>query len=207
MILMTPPAPNSRSILVGKTGSGKSTLAKAIIARMGWVVAIDPKPSLGLDTELGYLPGYALCRTPEELVSKAREHARLQYRPDPEYQDEETYDRVYYWCYKRSNTYVYTDEAYLVLPPSGRAGLGLRACITSGRERGVGMLTATQRPAAIDQRLISECDNAYVFALRKPEDRKRMSDCLGWPQVMLPAEGHSFWACSDDCCKYCRLDL
>jgi hypothetical protein len=58
------------------------------------------------------------------------------------------------------------------------------------------MLTATQRPCGIDQRLISESEFGYVFQLRKPEDRERMADCLGQPALLEPARGHQFWYCA-----------
>ncbi len=186
------PLVNSRSIAVGCSGSGKSTLAKAIIRRFPYVVAIDPKPSLGLQSSTGYLEGFALCRSPGELQGAALRAHWLQYRPDPEWQNDETYDRVYMWLFRCGNRYIYTDESYLV--QTGRfAGPGLMACITSGRERGIGMLSATQRPTHIDQRLISESEFSYTFQLRKPEDRQRMSDCSGHPELKEMAEGHSFW--------------
>lgn len=186
------PSPNSRGICVGSTGSGKSTLAKAIIRRFPHVLAIDPKPSLGLHDPIGHLAGFALSRSPDELREQARSYAWLQYRPDSAYQTADWYDRIYAWAFRCGNRYVYTDELYLATP-STFAGPGLMACITSGRERGIGMLHATQRPTRIDQRAISECEYFYTFSLRKPEDRKRMADCSGFEELREPATGHDFW--------------
>ena len=191
------PTANSRSIAVGTTGSGKSTLEKVVIRTKPFVLAIDPKPSLGLHTPLGHLSGFALCRSPDELREKAKQYHWLQYRPDPEFQNDETYDRIYYWAYKCGNRYVCTDELYLV--QTGRfAGPGLMACITSGRERGIGMFHCTQRPTHIDQRCISECEYFYVFQLRKEEDRKRMADCAHFPELNEMVSGHNFWFVGPD---------
>jgi hypothetical protein len=167
-------------------------LEKAIIRSMPFVLAIDPKPSLGMP---GHLPGFALCRSPEELRNQARRGARwLQYRPKIEHQTYEDYDRVFLWAFRCGNRYIAIDEAYLV--HNRVAGPGLMACITSGREKGIGMLTCTQRPVAIDPRLISEAEYGYVFQLRKPEDRERMSECMEEPALMQPASGHQFWFCA-----------
>jgi len=186
------PGRTHRAIAVGTTGSGKSTLAKAIIQAMPYVLAIDPKPSLGMP---GHLPGFQLCRTPHELRDQARRGVkRLQYRPEIAFQTDEDYDRVFLWAFRCGNRYLLIDEAYLV--HTRQAGPGLMACITSGREKGIGMLTCTQRPCGIDQRLISESEYGYVFGLRKPEDRERMAECLGQPALEEPAKGHTFWFCA-----------
>jgi hypothetical protein len=183
------PSRTARAIAVGCTGCGKSTLEKAVLYSMPYVLAIDPKPSLGLP---GHLPGFQLCRTPMELRDHARRGARwLQYRPELAYQNEQDYDRVLLWAFRCGNRYIAIDEAYLI--HNRNAGPGLMACVTSGREKGIGMFVCTQRPCGIDQRLISEAEFAYVFELRKPEDRERMADCTGHPELEEPATGHQFW--------------
>ena len=194
MKLPIPPR-DSRAILIGTTGSGKSTVAKKIIYNYDNVLAIDPKPSLGLVNGVGHLRGFELVRTPEDLVRAARRNNRLQYRPDPEYQSVEEYDRVLWWVFARGNTYLYVDEAYLI-HRNGRATDGLRACITSGREKGIGMLTATQRPAKIDPALMSESEYGYVFQLRKREDRERVAENMESDVLLTPATGHDFYYCA-----------
>lgn len=159
---------------------------------MPFVLVVDPKPSLGMPA---HLAGFTLCRSPEELVKAARSGVRwLQYRPGVDWQTDEDYDRVFLWAFRCGHRYLAIDEAYLV--HTRQAGPGLMACITSGREKGVGMLTCTQRPVQIDPRLISESEYGYVFQLRKPEDRERMAECLEEPALMTPAKGHQFWYCA-----------
>lgn len=186
------PGRTSRAIAVGATGTGKSTLEKGVLRAMPYVLAIDPKPSLGMP---GHLPGFTLCRTPMELRDQARRGVRhLQYRPEIAFQNDEDYDRVFLWAFRCGNRYIGIDEAYLV--HTRTAGPGLMACVTSGREKGIGMFVCTQRPCGIDPRLISEAEFGYVFQLRKPEDRERMAECLGQPAVEEPATGHKFWYCA-----------
>jgi hypothetical protein len=188
------PGTHQRGLLVGQTGCGKTTLAKWLIRCFPYCLALDPKIMLGATAwkPEGHLPGFTLARSPEELEAFAPHARRLQYRPDPEWQDLEHYDRVYRWVFDRRNTFVYTDETNLVcrgyIPTDG-----MRACITSGRERGIGMLHATQRPANIPGILLSESEHFYMFRLEKLDDRKRMAEMMPEQVVHQPATGHGFY--------------
>ena len=184
-----------RGTLVGCTGCGKTTLARELLAPYPCVVAIDPKCMLGSSEENpgGSLRGYYLCRSPEALAEAAKRYRRLQYRTDPEHQNFEDYDRVYWWLFRRRNTMVYTDEVKLV--QKGREiPDGMRACVTSGRELGIGMLHATQRPRGIDTRLLTESEHFYVFRLRSRADRQYMAELAEAEEIDLsPVDGHWFY--------------
>jgi hypothetical protein len=178
---------------VGQTGSGKTTLARRLIPRYSYVLALDPKIQLGATDEdpEGCLPGFTLARSPEELVEVAQDSDHLQYRPDPEYQGIETWDQVYRWAFDRRRTFIYTDEVNLVcrgnLPTDG-----MRACVTSGRERGIGMLHATQRPAGIPRILLTESEHYYVFRLEAKDDRKRLAEGEV-PEVIIEQPAAPWW--------------
>ncbi len=204
------PTRRQRALLVGQTGSGKTTLATHMLKSYSYVVALDPKITLGSTEEEpdSWLEGYELCRTPEELAAAAATCPLLQYRPDPAYQDWESWDRVYWWLFEARNRVVYTDEVNLVCR-GPRPTDGMRACVTSGRERGIGMLHATQRPAAIPQILYSESEHIYVFRLEKRDDRRRLSEG-GMPELVLeePAERYWFWhKNAEGNTTYLRLNL
>jgi hypothetical protein len=115
----------------------------------------------------------------------------IQYRPDPEYQGAADYDEVYKWCYRRQDILIYTDEAFLVHHGS-YAPDWLRACVTCGRELGIGMITATQRPRGIDLRLLTEAEIFAAFELRHKDDRKRMAEMGGEEFLTIPPK-HAFW--------------
>lgn len=187
------PRTTERGILVGCTGCGKTTLAKALLPLYRHAVAVDPKCTLGADARgRGHLPGYELCRSPNDLVRAGRRHERLQYRPDPAWQNLDGYEQVYGWLFDRHNTFIYTDEAFLIME-GNRIPDAVRACVTSGRERGIGMLTATQRPSGVDLRLLTEAERFYCFRLRHADDLKRMEHLMGGAIASKPAKGHAFY--------------
>lgn len=183
------PLPTERGVIIGATGSGKSTLARHIIALYRHVLVVDPKQTFGSgERGGGHLPGFALAKSPRELDRLGRRHERLQYRPDMDYQNPDDWERIYSWLYRRGNTYCYTDEAFDI-HHYNRPPQSFRRCITSGRELGIGMLHATQRPRGIDRRILTEAERFFVFVLRDDDDRRFLSSRIG--PGRLP--GYGFW--------------
>lgn len=185
-------------ILVGKTGSGKTTLALALLPAFEHVLVIDPihvladrLPLLEGDDQRNR-DGYVICTSPAELAEAGRSHAKLLYQPDPEHMNWEAYDTVYHWVFNRKHTMVYTDEGLRVMRPSGQAPPYMEACYTAGRQRGVGMMTATQRPSKVDLRVLSEAEHYVCFRLKLRQDRERMAELMG-DEVLTSPKGFSFW--------------
>jgi hypothetical protein len=162
------PPTNGRMFLVGQTGSGKTYLAERIVRYYPCVLAIDPKGDLGGAKGLA---GYKMISDPRQL--SGRKDLLIQYRPDPKWMKPDHWDQVYWWAFRRKHTFVWTNEVYLTM--DGMAAVdGMRACITSGRSRGVGMLHEAQRPSRIPTEVRSESQFFAVFALNNPVDRKTM---------------------------------
>lgn len=184
------PEPGERSVFLGMTGSGKTTLAARLLRPLPYVVAIDPKGMLGADKQKGqtHLPGFRLIRDPNKLPDQ--DHSHLQYRPGPEFQTEEWWDTVFWWLYNRKHTTAYVDDLNLVL--KGReAPDGYRACVTCGRERGVGIWTATQRPAGVPQIALTESERIFAFILKNDNDRKAcvnagLDQCIRDKPILVP---------------------
>ena len=182
------PKPDQRMILVGATGTGKTTLARELLRPFKAVIVIDSKCTYGGATGE---PGYTLAHNPKELKRLRASVDFIQYRPDENHQNVVDYDEVYKWCYRRQGIMVYSDEAFLVHHGS-YAPDWLRACVTCGRELGIGMITATQRPRGIDLRLMTEAEIFVAFDLRHKDDRKRMAE-MGGDEFMERPPKHAFW--------------
>jgi len=190
------PKRNERSILVGKTGTGKTTLAMEILQAYTFVLAIDP-----IHVLREKLPKeYVLCKSPKQLAWHGRSHKKLLYQPDPDFFGWEWYNEVYELAFHAGNRMVYTDEGLRVMRPNGQAPPYMEACYTAGRQKGVGMITCSQRPAKIDLRVMSEAEHYYAFRLRLREDRERMASLMHEDVLHHPPKGHSFhyWRDSDE---------
>jgi hypothetical protein len=190
-------------VLVGKTGSGKTTLALALLPTYRSVLVIDPihvlterLPLLHDGNGERNRDGFVICSSPEELAEKGASFPKLLYQPEPTYMEWEAYDLVYHWVFNRKNTMVYTDEGLRVMRPNGQAPRYMEACYTAGRQRGVGMITATQRPSKVDLRVMSEAEHYACFQLKLKADRERMAELMGEEVLRSPKE-HGFWYADD----------
>ena len=177
---------------MGASGTGKTTLARRLLAAYDCVLVVDPKCTYG---GAGGEDGYTLVRTPRQLRLLNSGHKLIQYRPNEANQDLTSYDEVYKWAYKRGNILVYTDEVYLVMK-STVAPHWLTACITCGRELGIGMINGSQRPVGVDKRIYTESETFVAFRLRNYDDIKLMCQCMG-REIEAQPEGHAFWVMKD----------
>lgn len=181
---MEPLQSNQRVFLAGRTGCGKTYLARQLTASLPRLVVIDSKGTLG-DWNLE-----AETKTAWRRLRRG-EGARLRILADfatPDY-----WDRLFYTLYKIGNLTVYIDELYAVNPPGVAVIPALGACYTRGRELGVGVWAATQRPAWVPLVTMSEADHYFIFRLALEEDRKRISKIIG-PEVLAPITArHGFY--------------
>lgn len=170
------PPRTDRTVLVGTTGSGKTTLARQLLASYPVVVVHDAKGLLRW-------PDYRVLTNWRELT-RAKE-PRLIYRPTArELRSDLDQECFFRWIYIRRNTVLYVDEVYAVayrdeLPPS------YFACLTRGRERGIGILSATQRPIKIPNVILSESEHYFIFRLNLEHDRKRVQEVTGVDEKLI----------------------
>ena len=173
------PKAGERVMLAGQTGSGKTTLARYLLEWRKHVVVLDVKGTINWK-------GYTLHKDFSTLT-KDTKHQRLIYRPDPLLADDlDELDVFFRWVYIRRNCTVYVDELMGVTrgelcPPY------LKAILTRGRELGVEMWTATQRPKGVPQVTMSEAEHFYCFRLRMPQDRERVEQLTGVRQEQIAA--------------------
>jgi hypothetical protein len=185
------PGETDRAALVGQTGSGKTTLAEVLCNQRPYVVAVDPKGMLGWD-------GYHIHTTLEALTQDR--YPRLIYRPTyAELHDDEMMDLCFQWVYERQQTTLYIDEIYGIAQ-GDQYPYHFGACLTRGRERGVVVYCASQRPARVPQVMFSESEHCYIFHLKLPRDQERVEDMTGitreqiaglpkWEFYYAPQEG------------------
>lgn len=176
---------NNRTALVGATGTGKTYMARYLLARVPRLVALDPKGTLknqwGL-TEWNRSSRRALARGEP-----------LRVRATAEPGDNDFYESVLGDAYDAGNVIIYIDEVYGVAPVGSRPGPMLSAVYTRGREFGIGVVAATQRPTWVPLFIFSEADNYIMFRLKLQNDRRRMAEFMG-PDVLSDVRSpHGFW--------------
>lgn len=181
--------PNEHVFVAGRTGSGKTFLARKYLAGFRHVAVLDTKGTL----EWPEVP-------PEELTVVTRlsdlnavETPKIIYRPVWEEMTEEFYDAFFSWAYRRRNTVVWVDEVMSVAPNPHRIPEHAKAILTRGRELNVAMWALTQRPSGIPQVFMSEATHFFVFDLNLPQDREKLVEVTGAPELYQKPGKYIFW--------------
>lgn len=178
--------PNERVLIAGKTGSGKTWFAGKLLSSIPRLIVVDPKGTLndwGLND-----PTVRQWRKLEK-----GEYNRIRIRPPLTDDIEAWYEDLFERIYDLGNVTLYIDEAYAVASPGSRPGRWLSALYTRGRERGIGVWAATQRPMWIPLFLISEADWLVVFRLNLAADRSRIASVAGDSVLDRVPDPHGFW--------------
>lgn len=166
---------NERIIGVGRTGSGKTVLAKYIVRNWPSLVVYDEKAEITLTnahitSDIRQIAnadvGRFVYRPPIEAI--ANNKARKQLLED--------FFRV---IYERKNTVLYIDEIYAVAENAQSFPYWLRAILTRGRSRNIGVIALTQRPAFIPNFFISEAEHIFTFNLSLEQDQTKMAFFIG----------------------------
>jgi energy-coupling factor transporter ATP-binding protein EcfA2 len=182
---------SERVFIVGTTGSGKTTLAKALLYKSPNVVILDPKRTFNLPEGWDHV-----IYTNFNEIKRHKDEETVIYRPTLEEMEKGTND-FFEWVFDRGNTLLYIDEVMRVVNGT-RIGKGYATCLQLGRERGVGVWSATQRPANIPLVVMTESEHYFVFRLRNIEDRKRIYEYTGHPEFLrMPKDQYGFWYYND----------
>lgn len=169
---------NDRCLFVGRTNSGKTTLAKMLmllammsIKREGQEFRIlDPKHSASFDSLLNF-------PVDTDYDPKKRQQT-IRTKAEPDADQSHFYDGIMADIFRRQNTLVYVDEITLVTP-NRPVTPAYGALIRQGRERGIGVWSATQRPFDIPKICFTESEHIFIFQLTDENDRKRVSQFTG----------------------------
>lgn len=187
-----------RVLICGKTGSGKTYLARHLLGNAPRLICLDPKGRLDdwrlTDADRSTAEGRAALR---DLA--AGKPSRLRYRLPMDDDTGAAWEDAIGAGFEAGDCVIYIDELYGVVEPGSRAPAILSAAYTRGREYGVGVWSATQRPVWVPLFAISEADHYFCFRLTLAEDRKRMAAFMG-PQVeeVISAEHGFFYARAAD---------
>jgi len=167
---------NDRATLIGATGTGKTTLARFLVEdkykRNSVVYNNKPSDSISLwrDTQILY--------TDFDTIQDVETPRMIYTPPLRESLNPDLQDRFFDWIYFRRYTRLYIDEANAL-----RGGVNpsyyLQACICRGRERGIGVVTGTQRPHRVPMILMSEAEHFFIFRLNMLQDRQRVWEMTG----------------------------
>jgi DNA helicase HerA-like ATPase len=177
---------NERVLLAGKTGSGKTWFAERLLIPVQRLIVIDPKATLA---------PWSLIEPGKRQWSQFDRGGAGRFRILPPVADDidAWYEELFEHLYEAGDLTVYIDEAYAVAPPGSKPGKWLSALYTRGRERGIGVWAATQRPAWIPLFLISEADWLIIFRLNLEADRRRLASIAGDEVMGRVPNPHGFF--------------
>jgi energy-coupling factor transporter ATP-binding protein EcfA2 len=167
----------SHLLIVGPNGSGKTTLARELIRPVQSVVVIDTKRA-------GDYRGLGLTATPD-LRRLEREPRCVWLAPVGAPPDE--IGRALEVVFRRGKTVVVVDEALHACTAS-RIPRGYRACLVSGRGRGVQVVTLSQRLAGLHNDVLSESWHYVLFRLGGTDLDKARAWGVGEEALALAAE-------------------
>lgn len=167
---------DDRATLIGATGTGKTTLARYLVEDKYKVCSVvyNNKPSdtisLWRNTQSMYYNFDPLPEIDDDRI--------IYTPPTKETLSADLQERFFEWIYYRRYTRLYLDEASAL-----RGGVNpsyyLQACICRGRERGIGVITGTQRPHRVPLIFMSESEHFYIFRLNMLSDRYRVYEMTG----------------------------
>ncbi len=172
-LTLVPPVA-TRSIVVGTTGSGKTVLMQKLALECH-----ERQPVLVLDPKGRWeLPDFAeVWAGPDESPPDG---SYVVYRPRFGANIPGDADKIGKMVFEMGDTCVVIDEVFPLLGADTVQGPpGLKWLYTMGRGKNITMIAGVQRPASIPVYFVSECEQAYVFNLRNPDDRKRLAGYFG----------------------------
>lgn len=170
---------SDRVALFGRTGSGKTTLVRALLSRASRFVVLDPKhrftmPDVPVLTHFDKKLERQIIRSPIEDGLDGWDAAI-----------DETF-----W---RGRAILYSDET-TEFTSKARISTALKRAIVQGRETGVGVWCASQRPTDIHSVVFTEAEHVFVFQLNFEADMEKVARFTH--ERMIPAisalRGHNY---------------
>lgn len=162
---------DQRVLFVGKTGSGKTYLAEHMTDDIARLICFDPKPSLRKWRDVETVTSIS---HPSVRALRRGENRRIRV-PDPG-RGMEGWIPWYDLLWEIGDVTAYIDELNLLVYPKRNPSVEFTRLYQQGRERGIGMWAASQRPVNIPLICITEVEWIFMFRLGNRADRKLIAD-------------------------------
>jgi hypothetical protein len=189
--------------IAGMTGSGKSFLAEVYLAGYDYVVKLDTKGEVferrkkGLPVWRGLTEGKDYTVIEHLADIDTVETKKIIYAPTFDEQDQEHYNALFKWIYERENTILWIDELMSIADSPTKYPPYLRAIMTRGRSKEAVIWACTQRPMDIPTIVIANCTHYFIFNMQLPQDRKKIAEVTGMPEMLEKPMGRNFWYFKD----------
>lgn len=185
-------ARGQRAMIAGKTGSGKTTMAI-------WLLRRSPGPWLMLNPKhtkaLKEFPGSVQVDSIQfkDIDEAFKRSSYVVVNPPAEYNHPEILDQFIEMLFRNyDGLNLYVDEL-LMIHERGQPGDGLIHWLTLGRESQLSFIGVTQRPRRVSLFLFSESDYFGVLKLNLLDDRKRMYEFIGDPDLIKKIPQDRLW--------------
>jgi len=186
----------SRMFIAGSTGSGKSTLASHFVkASPQHAVIFNPKHTAAYKGLPGVnvIDDVKMAKIEKSIVKNKVTVLNL----PAEYFDALPQDAILKYLHQKYENIMLVADELTTLHKGGRCFAGLKSVLTLGRELNQTFIGCTQRPAWLDQHVMSESEYYVCMYLKLARDRKRMMEEIGHPEIMekIPKR---WWFWKDD---------
>lgn len=177
-----------RVLFVGATGSGKTELAKRLLRDIKRVLVIDPKHTFILDPfkVRRSLNVYFWERKEFQLIARPVRGEDIKLRDMVE------------GAYAQGDFTIYVDELASLADRFPATLETLEDIARTGRERGVSLWNAVQRPRWTPKIFMTETETFFVYNLRAEEDRQYMAGFVGSFVAETRLPQHEFFYCRAD---------
>ena len=191
--------PTDKHVLIsGATGTGKSYLCEHYLKMYKYVVKLDTKDEyserkragVSAWTDLEENKDFTVCRTLDDLYYC--ETDKIIFAPDYYSQTEEVFNEFFTWIFERENTILWIDELMSV-GNSYKFPRALGRLYQQRSSKNLGIWACTQRPTGIPSIAPANSNYFFTFNLYLIEDRKKLAQATGRPELLELPEGYNFW--------------
>lgn len=191
--------PDEHVFIAGMTGSGKSYVAETFLAGYEYVIKLDTKDEVterrkaGKSVWRGLKEGkdFTVVEHLEDIPNV--ETKKIIYVPSFDEQTPDHYNALCKYVYERENTILWVDELMSIADSPTKYPIYLKAIYTRGRSKNVSCWALTQRPVDIPAICTANSTHFFVFDLMLEQDRLKMSQVTGMPEMKTRPGKYTFW--------------